>query len=111
MGVIMPTLTAMALLGIDQIGMELENPFGGDVNDLDFQAMIMGLEKEMLRVLQLVGDERARDMFIWLPVPKFLQNESEKPFLWYLALKREVSHMDIPRCRSMGGLWVRHVNL
>eukprot|EP00449_Zooxanthella_nutricula_P001286 CAMPEP_0198515826 /NCGR_PEP_ID=MMETSP1462-20131121/17548_1 /TAXON_ID=1333877 /ORGANISM="Brandtodinium nutriculum, Strain RCC3387" /LENGTH=394 /DNA_ID=CAMNT_0044245333 /DNA_START=52 /DNA_END=1233 /DNA_ORIENTATION=- len=59
----MPTLQAMALLGIDQIGTELENPFGEDINDLDFQAMIMGLEKEVLRTLELSGDTRARDMF------------------------------------------------
>merc|ERR1712087_343346 len=82
---VMPTLTAMALMGIDQIGAELENPFGDDVNDLDFQAMIMGLEKEMLRMLQIAGDARARDKFVWLPVPKFMQSETSKPFLWYVA--------------------------
>jgi len=109
--VVMPTLTAAALLGIDQIGTELENPFGEDVNDLDFQAMIMGLEKEMLRMLQLAGDSRARDSFVWLPVPKFMQSETTKSFLWYVALQKEVSHVEVPRSRNLGGLRVRHVNL
>lgn len=109
--VLMPVLTATALMGIDQIGTELENPFGEDVNDLDFQAMIMGLEKEMLRTLLLAGDTRAHDQFVWLPVPKFMQHESTKPFLWYVALQREVAHVNIPRCRNLGGVSVRHVNL
>ena len=32
---------ALALLGIDQIGTELENPFGDDHNDIDVQVVII----------------------------------------------------------------------
>jgi len=105
----MPMVTALALLGIDQIGTELENPFGDDANDLDIQEMIMALEKELMRMLVLYGDAVARDQFTWLPVPKLMQAETSKPFLWYLAMKREVSHLDFPRCRGVGGVRVRHV--
>mmetsp|Transcript_125975 Transcript_125975/g.352740 ORF Transcript_125975/g.352740 Transcript_125975/m.352740 type:complete len:470 (-) Transcript_125975:61-1470(-) len=109
--VVNPTLMAMALLGIEQIGTELENPFGDDANDLDCQEMIMGLEKELLRTLEIAGDVRARDVFTWLPVPRFMRGESAKPFLWYVAVKREVQHLEVPHARGAGGLRVRHVNL
>merc|ERR1712232_317129 len=109
--IVMPTITAIALLGIDQIGTELENPFGDDANDLDVQEMIMTLEKEMMRMLEFAGDPVARDKFTWLPVPKFMQEETGKPFYWYVALKSEVKHLDVPRHRGAGGLRVRHVNL
>lgn len=109
--VVMPTVTALALLGIDQIGTELENPFGDDVNDLDIQEMIMTLEKELMRMLEFCGDNVARDKFCWLPVPKFMQTETKKPFHWYVALKREVRHLEVPKYRGLGGLRVRHVTL
>eukprot|EP00414_Alexandrium_minutum_P000776 CAMPEP_0113818544 /NCGR_PEP_ID=MMETSP0328-20130328/293_1 /TAXON_ID=39455 /ORGANISM="Alexandrium minutum" /LENGTH=428 /DNA_ID=CAMNT_0000786479 /DNA_START=152 /DNA_END=1438 /DNA_ORIENTATION=+ /assembly_acc=CAM_ASM_000350 len=105
----MPTVTALALLGIDQIGGELENPFGEDANDLDVQEMIMTLEKELMRLLELSGDAVARDKFTWVPAPKFMQEETERPFLWYLALRSEIAHLEVPKCRGSGGLWVRHV--
>jgi len=107
--VVMPTITALALLGIDQIGSELENPFGEDDNDLDIQEMIMTLERELMRLLELTGDAEARDKFAWVPAPRFMQDETEQPFLWYLALRSEVAHLDLPRYRSTGGLHVRHV--
>lgn len=108
---VMPVLGALALLGIDEIGTELENPFGDDDNDLDIQAMAMSLEKEVLRMLDLVGDVNAREQFAWLPVPKFMQGDTERPFLWYIALQREVGHLEVPRFRTPGGLRVRHLEL
>merc|ERR1711879_720669 len=109
MGVVMPTVTALALFGIDQIGTELENPFGDDANDLDIQEMIQTFEKELIRMLELAGDSVAREKFVWLRVPPLMQEESHKPFHWYVALKSEVSHLDIPRYRGEGGLKVRHI--
>jgi len=58
--VVIPTMTAIALIGIDHIGIELENPFGEDANDLDVQAMIAQFEREVMRMLELVGDALAR---------------------------------------------------
>ena len=43
---VVPTLVAFALLGVDAISSELENPFGDDANDLDVLEMIHGLESE-----------------------------------------------------------------
>lgn len=109
--VVMPTLMAFALLGIDQTSTELENPFGDDANDVDVQSMISSLERELIRTLEFAGDGPARDAFTWLPVPKFMQKEAGLPFAWYVALKSEVGHMPIPKSRGPGGLRVRHVNL
>merc|ERR1740129_462989 len=101
--VAMPTLTAMALLGIDQIGTELENPFGEDANDLDIQEMIINLERELMRLLLWTGDAMSVDRFVWLPVPEIMLTETEKHFHWYLALRKEVSHLSLPRARGVGG--------
>jgi len=107
--VVMPTMTAIALIGIDHIGIELENPFGDDANDLDVQAMITQFEREVMRMLELVGDSLAREKFTWLPVPQFMQDETTTPFLYYLALKSEVSHINFPHNSGTGGVRVRHV--
>lgn len=107
--VVMPTITAIALIGIDHIGIELENPFGDDANDLDVQAMITQFEREALKMLELIGDATAREKFTWLPVPEFMQDETSTPFLWYLALKSEVSHISFPHNSGSGVVRVRHV--
>mmetsp|Transcript_11239 Transcript_11239/g.30012 ORF Transcript_11239/g.30012 Transcript_11239/m.30012 type:complete len:206 (-) Transcript_11239:29-646(-) len=92
----MPTLMALALFGIEEIGTQLENPFGSDTNDLDVQYMISALEMELMRTLEFVGDGVAREHFVWLPVPKFMQEETSKPFVRYLALASEVAHLRLP---------------
>jgi len=98
--IIMPTMLATALFGIEEIGTELENPFGNDANDLDVQDMISTLEMALMRMLDMVGDAEARQRFTWLPVPAFMQEETSTPFKRYLALKSEVSHSHIPSCSS-----------
>lgn len=105
--VVMPTVAAFALFGIDQIGTELENPFGDDANDLDLQEMIMTLERELLRLLELGGDQAARESFTWLPVPKYIQEESSKPFAWYMALRSEVGAVFAPHDNHGHGVRVR----
>lgn len=107
--VVMPGLAVVALVGIDQIGTELENPFGDDANDIDVQELISTLERECLRMLQFAGDGSAREAFIWLPVPAYMQEETTRPWKWYLALKEEVTHLTVPRRRGECGLRVRHV--
>lgn len=108
--VFMPTVAALALLGIDQIGTELENPFGDDANDLDVQEMICTFEKEMLRFLELSGDSSARSCFVWLPVPQFMQDECSKPWQWYVAVKSQVEHISIPRSRGVSGVHMHNLN-
>eukprot|EP00931_Biecheleriopsis_adriatica_P027736 TRINITY_DN16627_c0_g2_i1.p1 TRINITY_DN16627_c0_g2~~TRINITY_DN16627_c0_g2_i1.p1 ORF type:complete len:445 (+),score=73.77 TRINITY_DN16627_c0_g2_i1:80-1414(+) len=108
--VVMPTMAAMALLGIDQIGTELENPFGNDANDLDIPEMISTFEKEMMRLLELSGDTRARSCFVWLPVPSFMQEESRRPIHWYVALKSQVQHVNVPKARGESGVRMEQVD-
>jgi len=107
--VVMPTMTAIALIGIDHIGIELENPFGEDANDLDVQAMIAQFEREVMRMLELVGDALARDKFTWLPVPDFMKDETTTPFMWYLGLKSETCHINFPHNSGTGLSRVRHI--
>merc|ERR1719469_940274 len=106
----MPTVAGFALFGIDQIGTELENPFGSDANDLDVQEMIMQLERELMRLLEFSGDAAAREQFTWMPVPKFMQEESQKPFMWYLALRSEVDRAS-PSQVKRAGVQVRRISM
>lgn len=45
------TLLCLALFGIDEIGVEIEDPFGRDPNDLPLDAMAAALEKVTLAVV------------------------------------------------------------
>lgn len=45
------TLLCFALFGIDEIGVEIEDPFGRDANDLPLDATAAGLEKVTLAVV------------------------------------------------------------
>jgi putative membrane protein len=45
------TLLCFALFGIDEIGVEIEDPFGRDANDLPLDAMATGLEKTTAAVV------------------------------------------------------------
>mmetsp|Transcript_41871 Transcript_41871/g.107903 ORF Transcript_41871/g.107903 Transcript_41871/m.107903 type:complete len:470 (-) Transcript_41871:106-1515(-) len=58
-----------ALLGLDSIATELENPFGCDSNDLSIADDIQKLEKETLFYSRMIGDIRLEDSFLWIPVP------------------------------------------
>jgi len=107
--VVMPSITAIALIGIDHIGIELENPFGEDANDLDVFAMITQFEREVMRMLEFAGDSLAREQFSWLPIPHFMQRETSMPCLWYLGLKSEVSHINFPHHSARGSGRVRLV--
>merc|ERR1712216_858467 len=95
--ILMPTLLCCALLAIEAIVSELENPFSYDANDIDVQEMLTTFEKEFMAMLELAGDSVARDSFVWLPVPKFMQQQSFKPWLAYLAFKPSVQHLQLPR--------------
>ena len=45
-------LCAYAFFGINAIGMEIENPFGVDANDLDAESMIQRAEEDTLAIMQ-----------------------------------------------------------
>lgn len=105
--VVMPSFSALALLGIDQIGTEFETVFDAGVNAIDVQEMVSNLEMEVLRLLDYSGDLVARESFVWLPVPDFIREESARPFFWYLGLRSQVEHLPIPRCRAVSGGMVR----
>jgi hypothetical protein len=73
--VIFPPLASLALLGIDAIATELENPFGDDDNDLDILEPLHVLECEALEMLRLSGDEGALNHFCWRRAPEFVEKD------------------------------------
>ena len=81
-----PIFVMLALLGIDAISTELEDPFGDDANDLDISEHIASLESEALALLELSGDVKARDAFVWRRLPRLIAEESCKPIYRQLVL-------------------------
>lgn len=78
-GVFIPVVIMLALLGIDAISTELENPFGEDDNDLDVLEQIASFEAEALALLEIAGDYRAADRFAWRRLPERITACSCKP--------------------------------
>eukprot|EP00927_Polykrikos_kofoidii_P061817 TRINITY_DN56645_c0_g1_i1.p1 TRINITY_DN56645_c0_g1~~TRINITY_DN56645_c0_g1_i1.p1 ORF type:complete len:459 (+),score=39.12 TRINITY_DN56645_c0_g1_i1:128-1504(+) len=76
-GVSVPLAIALALLGIDAIAVELENPFGDDANDLDIDGALHSLECEALEMLRLCGDGEAANRFVWRMSPFAQASTSE----------------------------------
>eukprot|EP00931_Biecheleriopsis_adriatica_P090064 TRINITY_DN64111_c0_g1_i1.p1 TRINITY_DN64111_c0_g1~~TRINITY_DN64111_c0_g1_i1.p1 ORF type:complete len:602 (-),score=129.56 TRINITY_DN64111_c0_g1_i1:59-1864(-) len=92
-GVILPTLVALSLLGIDSIAMELENPFGDGYNDLDIDSQLVAFEDEVMHLLDLAGDFRAKEAFRWLELPDALR---ESPHAGGSASETEFLLGDFP---------------
>ncbi len=84
---VIPLVMSLALLGIDAIGTELENPFGDDANDLDIDELIHGVECEAMELLTLTGDERGCHCFVWRKLPAFIEEASCRPLRRQLAVK------------------------
>merc|ERR1711957_622090 len=84
---VIPPLMSLALLGIDAIGTELENPFGDDENDLDIDELIHVVECEAMELLTLTGDERGFQCFVWRKLPDFIEEASCRPLRRQLAVK------------------------
>merc|ERR1719215_1194500 len=70
--VVLPSCVSMSLLGIDAIASELENPFGDDDNDLDFNGAITQFESECLKLLEIAGDTKATQSFAKYQFPEEL---------------------------------------
>lgn len=84
---IIPGTVSLALLGIDAIATELENPFGDDANDLDLLERAHQLESEAVELVRLSGDENCLKHFCWRPVPEFVKNASCRKLRYYLAVR------------------------
>jgi len=95
-GAVIPTLVAFALLGIDAIATELENPFGYDANDIDLIEQIHTLEGEAMEMLDLYGDDSARSHFVWRRLPAFVAETSCKPVYHFLAVTEYANHEVVP---------------
>jgi len=95
-GVAIPILIVLALLGIDAIATELENPFGDDANDLDILELIHNLEGEAMEVLELCGDSGARARFVWRRMPAFITEMSSKPVRHHLAVAEFATDEVVP---------------
>ena len=50
---------AIALFGIDEIGVEIEEPFGDDPNDLPLDAIGNGIEKAVAEILSAGANKPA----------------------------------------------------
>lgn len=81
---------SLALLGVDAIATELENPFGDDDNDLDIYEKISTLEHEILFFLRLCNDKAAQDNFMWVDMPQEIASQSVAPITGFLALRTQV---------------------
>jgi len=81
---------SIALLGLDAIATELENPFGCDANDLSIADDIFKLEKELLYYTQQAGDRKLFDSFVWQDAPAVLSESCIFPVKGFLALRTQV---------------------
>ncbi|CAE8582645.1 unnamed protein product [Polarella glacialis] len=80
----------LALLGVDQIGTELENPFGFDSNDLNIGDKVAQLEQEVMFFFKMNGDETAAECFVWMDIPENMQTDCAPPVTHYLANRCQV---------------------
>eukprot|EP00747_Dinoflagellata_sp_TGD_P166299 gnl/TRDRNA2_/TRDRNA2_188897_c0_seq1.p1 gnl/TRDRNA2_/TRDRNA2_188897_c0~~gnl/TRDRNA2_/TRDRNA2_188897_c0_seq1.p1 ORF type:complete len:473 (+),score=66.42 gnl/TRDRNA2_/TRDRNA2_188897_c0_seq1:72-1490(+) len=83
---------SFALLGVDAIATELENPFGDDDNDLDVLLPIKQLEQCAMLFLKLCGDHRAANNFVEEEFPPYIaeQPPGHQPVRTFLALRAQV---------------------
>lgn len=98
---LLPPLASLALLGIDAIATELENPFGDDDNDLDILEPIHVLECEALEMLRLTGDSGAMASFCWRRAPEFVEKDSCRDLRRQLAI-RELAAPEVVTAMSDG---------
>jgi predicted membrane chloride channel (bestrophin family) len=82
---------AVALLGVDAIATELEDPFGDDENDLDIYNKVSTLEYEVMFLLKICGDNKALENFIWRDLPQDLVVDCIVPVAKYLGLRAQVN--------------------
>jgi len=85
---------SLALLGVDAIATELENPFGDDDNDLDIYEKISTLEHEILYFLRLCNDKDCQNNFTWIDMPPVISQASVSPIKGFLALRAQVEGME-----------------
>jgi len=79
----------LALLGVDAIATELENPFGDDDNDLDIYEKISSIEQEMMFFLKLSGDTACEQNFMWQEMPEVLTAKCVSPVPAFLVLRAQ----------------------
>lgn len=80
---------AVALLGLDAIATELENPFGCDANDLCIDDDIYRLEREMLFYAKMTGDAHFEEAFLWETLPECVANLSNLGPSGYAVLRTQ----------------------
>mmetsp|Transcript_89558 Transcript_89558/g.191911 ORF Transcript_89558/g.191911 Transcript_89558/m.191911 type:complete len:460 (-) Transcript_89558:58-1437(-) len=84
---VIPAIVSLALLGIDAIATELENPFGDDANDLDILEGIHVLEREAMEMLRLAGDKKGVSRFVWRMMPAFVRSSSCRDLKYQIAVE------------------------
>merc|ERR1719229_2065654 len=87
---IIPGIVSLALLGIDAIATELENPFGNDANDLDLLERIHAFECEAMELVRLTGDLKGTEAFCWKPIPDYVGSQCCRRLRYYLTVRTVV---------------------
>jgi len=93
---VIPSMITLALLGVDSIATELENPFGDDINDLDTLEQVHILECEAMELLRQSGDERSLQLFGWQHVPAWVSDRSCRKLKRQLVMKELALHEVMP---------------
>lgn len=96
---VLPVTVTVAMLGIDAISTEIENPFGDDTNDLDVLEVIHMLENEAMELLMLAGDHEGRERFVWRRLPPFMRKASPRKIMRQLAVKAFAAP-EVAECNS-----------
>lgn len=92
-------MTVTAILGIDAISGELENPFGDDPNDLELVEQVHALEGEVMEMLILMGDYRGRADFVWKRMPSYVTSSCVHKVTRHLAMAALAADEVVPTPR------------
>ncbi|CAE8612637.1 unnamed protein product [Polarella glacialis] len=97
---VIPSIICLALLGIDVIATELENPFGNDSNDLDLWEQVFVLEREGMELLRQSGDMTGCHLFGWQAVPPWIDKMSARHLRSQLTIKTMTVTQVSPLCEG-----------
>jgi len=100
-------ILSLALLGLDDIATELENPFGVDDNDLDIYLKIANFEHEVMFFLDLCGDDWCKRNFKWQDMLLEVSKHCNSPIGSFLALRVQVESDGYSEDVIDGGVAVR----
>lgn len=87
--ILLTCLMSFAVLGIESMSSEIENPFGYDRNDLDLDKMVSGFYVDTQAILKRVESKQSEYLFNRKQVLRMSKVRMEKNFLASAALQDE----------------------